>query len=55
MEKDFDNWNLTKKTLEERAKVFLFNESEVWWCSVGLNVATESCGKGSEYQRPVWS
>ncbi len=53
MEKDFDNWNLKKKSLEGRDKKFLFNESEVWWCSVGLNVSVESCGKGAEFQRPV--
>jgi mRNA interferase MazF len=53
MKKDFDNWNNKKKLLEERKKDFLFSEQEIWWCSVGLNVATESCGKGDAYQRPV--
>lgn len=53
MNKDFDNWNLKKKSLEKREKTFLFNQGEVWWCSIGLNVATESCGKGADYQRPV--
>lgn len=53
MRKDFDNWNSKKKLLEDRKKDFLFSEQEMWWCSVGLNVATESCGKGAAYQRPV--
>ncbi len=53
MKKDFDNWNVKKKTLNERKDDFLFNTGEIWWCSVGLNVATESCGKGKDYQRPV--
>jgi mRNA-degrading endonuclease toxin of MazEF toxin-antitoxin module len=53
MKKDFDAWNSTKKQLEDRKKDFLFSEREIWWCSVGLNVATESCGKGETYQRPV--
>ena len=53
MEKDFDAWNTKKKDLEIREKDFLFHTGEIWWCSVGLNLATESCGKGGDYQRPV--
>jgi mRNA-degrading endonuclease toxin of MazEF toxin-antitoxin module len=53
MEKDFDIWNQKKKQIEIRDKDFLFHTGEVWWCSIGLNIATESCGKGLDYQRPV--
>jgi mRNA interferase MazF len=53
MRKDFDDWNEKKKHLEGRKNVFLFKTGDVWWCSVGLNVCTESCGKGESYQRPV--
>lgn len=53
MEKDFDKWNKQKKELERNSKKFLFNEGEIWWCSVGLNIANESCGKGEKHQRPV--
>lgn len=53
MEKDFDKWNLQKKELEKLSKKFLFKTGDIWWCSVGLNVKTESCGKGDDYQRPV--
>lgn len=53
MYKDFDNWNEKKKSLELINSTPLFKEREVWWCSVGINVARESCGKGKQFQRPV--
>jgi mRNA interferase MazF len=53
VKKDFDNWNEKKKLLEFRDKQFLFNTADIWWCSVGLNVSAESCGKGDDFQRPV--
>ena len=45
MEKDFDTWNDFKKTLEKREKPVLFKEREIWWTSIGVNIANESCGK----------
>lgn len=53
MEKDFDKWNLRKKELEKLETKFLFKTGEIWWCSVGLNIKAESCGKGDSFQRPV--
>lgn len=53
MNKDFDHWNTKKKKLEEVKDKFLFKQGDIWWCSVGLNIRTESCGKGENYQRPV--
>jgi len=53
MWKDFDRWNLVKKSIEESGKRQLFNEGDVWWCSVGINVAHEICGKGDKFNRPV--
>jgi len=53
MEKDFDKWNLKKKQLENSSAKFFFKTGEIWWCSVGLNVKVETCGKGKDYQRPV--
>ena len=53
MEKDFDKWNSKKKELEKLSKKFLFKTGDIWWCSVGLNIKAESCGKGEDYQRPV--
>lgn len=53
MKKDFDEWNSKKKEIENLTKKFLFKNGDIWWCSVGLNVQTESCGKGDNFQRPV--
>jgi len=53
MKKDFDEWNTKKKDLEKREDKFFFNTGEIWWCSVGLNIDAESCGKGDGYRRPV--
>jgi len=53
MEKNFDKWNSKKKELEKLSKKFLFKTGDIWWCSVGLNIKAESCGKGEDYQRPV--
>ena len=53
MYKDFDKWNEKKKLLDKKDINFFFKESEVWWCSVGINVAVESCGKGNTFRRPI--
>ena len=53
MQKDFDLWNQQKKSLDVSQKQVRFHEAEVWWCSVGMNVGHEVCGKGHEYQRPI--
>ena len=53
MKKDFDKWNIRKKHLEETDDEILFKDGEVWWCHVGINIKTESCGKGEYFQRPV--
>jgi len=45
MQKDFDSWNELKKTLETKNKNILFKEQEIWWTSIGTNIANESCGK----------
>ena len=53
MEKNFDAWNEQKKRLEGHSQKHFFKEKEVWWCSVGINIAYESCGKGQAFRRPV--
>lgn len=53
MEKDFDAWNEAKKRMETKKNRFFFHAGEIWWCSVGINIAEESCGKGERHQRPV--
>ena len=53
MEKDFDKWNELKKKLEITEVKIFANTREVWWCSLGLNVGTELCGKNEFFERPV--
>ncbi len=53
MNKDFDKWNNLKKKVESRLQRTLFNEREVWWCSLGLNIGSEQDGVNEYYERPV--
>jgi mRNA interferase MazF len=53
MNKDFDSWNTFKKELNQANPPTMFAEREVWWCSVGLNVGSETDGKNRFYNRPV--
>lgn len=53
MEKDFDKWNEKKKKLDKNKRNLLFKESEIWWCSLGVNVGEEVYGKGNDFRRPV--
>ena len=46
-------WCRVNLLLIESRKEFHFNEGEVWWCSVGLNIGEEEFGKGSSFERPV--
>jgi mRNA interferase MazF len=51
--KDFEGWNRLKQKLDVLHKPPFFNEREIWWCSLGVNVGFEVYGKGSIYTRPV--
>ena len=52
--KNFDAWNELKKKIESKEKrIPIFREREVWWCSIGLNIGSESDGKHIYFERPV--
>lgn len=56
MEKNFDHWNGKKKKLDnisDAIKRPLFNEREIWYCSIGVNIGKEMYGKGENHARPV--
>jgi mRNA interferase MazF len=53
MEKDFSAWMPVKQTIHDNSRRPFYNEREIWWCSVGLNVGFEVDGKGGAYARPV--
>jgi len=50
----FDHWNNVKKKLHQKGKeVEFFKEKQIWWCSIGQNLGSESYGKGVTFSRPV--
>jgi mRNA interferase MazF len=51
--KDFINWIQYKIYLNARSKYPKFKEGEVWWCSVGINIGSETDGKNDKFNRPV--
>ncbi len=53
MAKDFDNWSDLKQKLDARERGRSFNERELWWCSIGVNVGFEVFGKNAFFNRPV--
>ena len=53
MEKDFEGWSALKQKLDAIKHPPLFNEREIWWCSIGMNIGYEVYGKGRLFTRPV--
>lgn len=53
MEKDFAGWHRLKSRLHAEHRAPTFQEREVWWCSVGVNIGHEVDGKSQYATRPV--
>lgn len=51
--KDFDNWNIEKKRINDTSPPLFFHAREVWWCKLGINVGFEQDGKNKQFSRPV--
>lgn len=51
--KDFDNWNNSKKLIDENDRQVFGYPREVWWCSLGVNIGAEIDGKNENFERPV--
>jgi len=51
--KDFDSWNGVKQKLDATHQPPAFDEGQIWWCSVGVNVGFEIFGKDEMFTRPV--
>ena len=51
----YDDWNQKKQALQasQDTNTFHFNEGDVWWCSLGVNLGDESFGKGEKFRRPI--
>jgi len=51
----FNKWNIKKQEIhfsDVTGKIY-FKEGQIWWCSVGQNVGSESLGKGEYFTRPI--
>jgi hypothetical protein len=53
MQKDFPGWHRQKEQLHAQHHTPTFQEREIWWCSVGVNIGHEMDGKNQFYNRPV--
>lgn len=53
MEKDFPGWHQLKAQLHAQPDVSVFQEREIWWCCVGVNIGFEADGKHEYFNRPV--
>jgi len=53
--KDFDSWNIEKKSLDNLKRSFdlYVHDREIWWTSIGVNIGTEIDGKNTKFERPV--
>ncbi len=51
----YNDWNEKKQSLQSSviSKKIYFKEADVWWCSLGLNLGSESFGKGDGFRRPI--
>ena len=50
---DFKKWHDIKSDLSNKKSRVVFKESDIWWCSLGVNLGEEAYGKGSFFRRPV--
>ncbi len=51
--KEFDEWNVTKKEINEESYRLLYQEREIWLAHVGVNVGIEQDGGWNNFIRPV--
>jgi mRNA interferase MazF len=53
MEKDFDAWNLEKKSIDGAGVKRFCHSREIWWCALGVNIGFEQDGTGKIFDRPI--
>jgi len=49
----FDYWNIVKKRLHFLVQEPFFQEGEIWWCAMGMNIGHEYNGKNDNFERPA--
>jgi dephospho-CoA kinase/mRNA-degrading endonuclease toxin of MazEF toxin-antitoxin module len=52
---DYDSWNFYKKSanLSVNTREIYFDEREIWFCSIGLNIGSEQNGHHELFERPI--
>lgn len=53
MIKDFAEWHAIKAKIDDTQNLPSFQEREIWWCGIGVNIGHEEDGKGLYFRRPV--
>ena len=53
MEKNFDDWNERKKSIDKSESLADFHIREIWWCSIGVNIGSEQHSQTSDFSRPI--
>ena len=53
MARNYVSWYRLKAKIENIDEVRLFQEREIWWCSLGANIGAEEDGKNELFERPV--
>ncbi len=54
MTKDFGRWHTKKFGIHNGTdRRVYFNEREIWWCMLGVNIGYEQDGKGDDFMRPI--
>ncbi len=48
--KDFDGWNKEKQKIHGKNETLFFNEGEIWWCALGVNIDIEMDGKSNLFK-----
>jgi mRNA interferase MazF len=55
LQEKYEKWNKRKQFLEQATiteKIY-FKERDIWWCALGINLGSESFGKGEYFRRPI--
>jgi len=53
MAKNFNLWNENKKRIHYSELIKPYQERDIWWCWLGINVGFEEDGSGVDAERPV--
>lgn len=53
IDKNLLGWHKKKIEIIQKQIIPDFNQRDIWWCSIGLNIGYEEDGKNNDFERPV--